>query len=252
MKAVILAAGHGSRLREISDSKPLTPVGGTPLIEHVIAGAAIAGIDEAIVVTGHAADRVEAHLAGLSARIGVTIRTVRLADWDLPNGHSLVAGAAGLDSPFLLLMSDHLFDPALPARLIREADQHAALTLAVDRDLERPSLDIDDATTVAIDASGRIVRIAKTLEQWDAVDTGIFLATPALAEAVAGAVSAGGSGSLSEGVQRLADAGRAFTLDVTGMSWLDVDDRASLAHAEKWVGRGLSGPVDGADDRSAV
>src|SRR5687767_5445022 len=122
MKAVILAAGHGSRLREISDSKPLTPVGGTPLIEHVIAGAAIAGIDEAIVVTGHAAEQLEAHLAGLAARIGVAIRPVRLAGWDRPNGHSLVAGADGLEAPFLLLMSDHLFDPALPARLIREAD----------------------------------------------------------------------------------------------------------------------------------
>lgn len=242
MQCVILAAGHGSRLRAVSASKPLTPVAGTPLIEHVVAGATIAGATEIVVVTGHEAERVEGFLAGVGRRIGVAIRFVRLADWDRPNGYSAAAGAEGLDQPFLLLMSDHLFDPALAARLIAEAPRDAALTLAVDRDLDRATLDVDDATKVETGTGGEIVRIGKALEHWDAVDTGVFLATPALAEAVDASVAAGGSGSLSEAVQRLADAGRAMTVDVTGLGWLDVDDPPSLAHAESWVRRGLSGP----------
>ena len=40
---LIIAAGHGSRLRDVSPSKPLTPVAGVPLIERVIRAAAEGG-----------------------------------------------------------------------------------------------------------------------------------------------------------------------------------------------------------------
>ncbi|HMG48071.1 MAG TPA: NTP transferase domain-containing protein [Allosphingosinicella sp.] len=221
MNCLIIAAGHGSRLRAISPSKPLTPVAGVPLIEHVIRAAAAGGARAFTVVTGHEAARLEAFLAALTA---FPIRTVRVMDWDLPNGHSVLAGAAAIAGDYLLAMSDHLFDPAIVRRLI-EAPA-AALTLAVDRDLAGPLLDLDDATKVETGASGAIVRIGKTLETYDAIDTGLFRATPALAAAI------GAGGSLSEGVQRLADAGSAATIDVTGLRWLDVDDAAALARAE--------------------
>jgi 1L-myo-inositol 1-phosphate cytidylyltransferase len=221
MDCLIIAAGHGSRLRAVSPSKPLTPVAGVPLIERVIRAAAAGGATRFVVATGHEAERLEAFLETLP----FAIAPVRVADWDLPNGHSVLAGAARLSGDYLLTMSDHLFDPAIVERLI--AAPRAALTLAVDRDLANPLLDMDDATKVAIGESGAIVRIGKTLERFDAIDTGLFRATPALAEAIAA-----GGGSLSEGVQQLADAGAAMTLDVTGRFWLDVDDPAALAKAE--------------------
>lgn len=217
MNCLIIAAGHGSRLRPVSPSKPLTPVAGTPLIEHVIRAAAAGGASAFTIVTGHEAERVEAFLATLD----FGIRTVRVADWDLPNGHSVAAGAAAIEGDYLLAMADHLFDPAIVARLI--AAPAAALTLAVDRDLANPLIDLDDATRVETDGAGAILRIGKTLDRFDAIDTGLFRAGPALAA---------GGGSLSEGVQRLADQGLAATIDVTGLFWLDVDDSAALAKAE--------------------
>jgi choline kinase len=218
---LIIAAGHGSRLRAVSPSKPLTPVAGVPLIERVIRSAAAGGATRFFVATGHEAARLEAFLDALP----FDIEPVRVADWDLPNGHSVLAGAAAIPGDYLLMMSDHLFDPAIVTRLI--AAPPASLTLAVDRDLASPLLDMDDATKVAMDEGGRIVGIGKMLARFDAVDTGLFRATPALAEAIGA-----GGGSLSEGVQRLADKGEAATLDVTGLSWLDVDDPAALAKAE--------------------
>ena len=197
MKALIIAAGHGSRLRDVSPSKPLTPVAGVPLIERVIRAAAAGGASAFTVVTGHEAARVEAFLATLTE---FSIETVRAADWDLPNGHSVAAGAARFEGDYLLMMADHLFDPAIVRALI-EAPA-APLILAVDRDLANPSLDMDDATKVET-GDGAILRIGKTLERFDAIDTGLFRATPALAEAL------GGGGSLSAGVQRLADRGEA-------------------------------------------
>jgi choline kinase len=222
MHCLIIAAGHGSRLRDISPSKPLTPVAGVPLIERVVRAAAAGGATAFTVVTGHEAARVEAFLATLS---GLSIDFVRVADWDLPNGHSVVAGAARIRGDYLLTMADHLFDPAIVRALI--AAPAAPLVLAVDRDLANPRLDMDDATKVETGPGGAILRIGKTLARFDAVDTGLFRATPALAEAIGA-----GGGSLSEGVQRLAEQGKAQVLDVTGHAWLDVDDPAALAKAE--------------------
>jgi 1L-myo-inositol 1-phosphate cytidylyltransferase len=222
VNCLIIAAGHGSRLRGVSPSKPLTPVAGVPLIERVIRAAAAGGATRFTVVTGHEAARVEAFLATLA---DLPIDTVRVADWDLPNGHSVLAGAARIAGDYLLTMADHLFDPEIVSALI--AAPPAPLLLAVDRDIANPLLDMDDATKVESGADGAIVRIGKALTRFDAVDTGLFRATPALAEAIGA-----GGGSLSEGVQRLAGRGGAHTLDVTGMRWLDVDDPAALAKAE--------------------
>lgn len=234
MNCLILAAGLGSRLREVSDSKPLTPVQGVPLIEHVVRASAAGGATRFHVATGHEAERVEAFLADMAQRTGFDIRTARVADWTAANGHSVIAGAEGIDGDYLLLMSDHLFDPEI-VRALRLAPRPAGLRLAVDRDLGRPGLDLDDATKVALGGEGRIIQIGKALTSYDAVDTGIFCATPALAAAIGEVIAEGGAGSLSEGVQRLADGGQAETLDATGYFWLDVDDPRSLHLANETV-----------------
>jgi len=231
MNCLILAAGHGSRLREVSASKPLTPVAGAPLIEHVVRAAAVAGATRFVVATGHEAARVEAFLEGLAARAEVAVDCVRVGDWDRPNGHSVLAGAGLIEGDYLLLMSDHLFDPALARRVLDERAPEAALTLAVDHGWRRDSLDLDDSTKVATE-DGKIIRIGKTLDAFDAVDTGVFVATLALAQAIETAIAAGEAGSLSQGVQRLADQRRAAVVDVTGLMWLDVDDPVALAKAE--------------------
>jgi 1L-myo-inositol 1-phosphate cytidylyltransferase len=233
MNCLIIAAGHGSRLRDISPSKPLTLVAGVPLIEHVARAAAAGGATGFTMVTGHEAARLEAFLADLAERLGLPIAPVRIADWDRPNGHSVLAGAAAIAGDYLLTMADHLFDPAI-VRLLLGAPA-AALTLAVDRDLANPLLDMDDATKVALDVDGAIRRIGKSLDRFDAIDTGLFRATPALAEAIRAAVAEGAAGSLSDGVQRLADRGRAMTVEIKGARWLDVDDAAALAKAEAMV-----------------
>ena len=148
--------------------------------------------------------------------------TVRVADWSLANGHSVLAGSALIEGDYLISMSDHLFDPAIVRALL--AAPRADLLLAVDRMLEGPLLDIDDATKVSVAADGAIVAIGKTIEDYNAIDTGLFLVTPALAAALRDSIADGGAGSLSEGVQRLAAQGGARTVDVTGMAWIDVDD----------------------------
>jgi 1L-myo-inositol 1-phosphate cytidylyltransferase len=232
MKCLILAAGQGTRLRSVAPSKPLAQVAGVPLIEHVVRSAASAGAGGFVVVTGYEAETVEAFLAELAGRSGLAIETVRNADWHRPNGLSVLAAADRLDSDFILLMSDHLFDPAILRDLVAADRRGAALTLAADYRIDNPLLDLDDATKIEIAGAGRIVSIGKTLPSYDAIDTGIFVAAPALFGALRASLAAGGAGSLSEGVQALADSGRAYAWDIGGRWWLDVDDEAAFAKAE--------------------
>jgi choline kinase len=232
MKCLIIAAGQGTRLRSIAASKPLARVAGRPLIEHVVSAAAAGGATGFVVVTGYEPEPLEAFLGELSGRIGLPIAIVRNGDWARPNGVSVLAAQARLDSDFVLLMSDHLFDPEILRDMIAADRGDAALTLGADHTVDNPLLDLDDATKIELGEQGRIRRIGKTLAQYDAIDTGIFIATPALLDALRASLAAGGTGSLSEGVQALADEGRAFTRDIGGRWWLDVDDEAAFAKAE--------------------
>ncbi len=232
MKCLIIAAGQGTRLRSIAASKPLARVAGLPLIEHVVRRAAEGGASAFVVVTGYEPGPLEAFLQELAGGSGLPIEIVRNEDWDRPNGLSILAAAERLEGDFLLLMSDHLFDPEIVRDMIAADRGGAALTLGADHAVDNPLLDLDDATKIELGEDGRIRRIGKSLERYDAIDTGIFIATPALLEALRASLAAGGAGSLSEGVQALADAGRAFTRDIGGRWWLDVDDEAAFAKAE--------------------
>ena len=232
MDALIIAAGYGSRLREISDSKPLTPVAGVPLLELSVRQAVAAGVTRAVVVTGHQAIEVEKFLPALSKRVGIPVIPERVQHWSTPNGYSVIAGAALIKGDYLLLMADHIFEASILQRLVRTGTKSRGVTLAIDRRTDSPLVDPDDATWVKTDADARIETIGKAIPGYDAVDCGAFLATPELAIAIKAAIAEGKSGSLSDGMQRLADAGRAATMDIGEAWWLDVDDARSHALAE--------------------
>ncbi|WP_085810430.1 NTP transferase domain-containing protein [Sphingomonas sp. TZW2008] len=226
MKALIVAAGYGSRLRSISPSKPLTAVAGVPLIARVIAAARAGGATGFVVVTGHEGAQLTAFLDALDP----AITCVATPDWNLANGHSVLTGAAVIGAaPHLLMMADHLFDPAIVRTTI--AAPAAALTLAVDRRLANPLVDLDDVTRVRTDGD-RIVAIGKHLPDYDAYDCGVFAVDGRFHDALRCSIATGGPGSISAGVEALAARGEARVIDVGDKWWLDVDDPRALAQAE--------------------
>lgn len=239
MDALIIAAGWGSRLRSLAPIKPLVPVRGIPLIEIAVRQVVRAGATRVVVVTGYRGEEVEAILSGISRSLHVGIEACRIEDWSRPNGYSVMAGAARIRGNYLLVMADHILsDPILSGLVARDAPADG-VRLAIDRRTTNPRIDPDDATWVALDERAQIRAIGKDILSYHAVDCGAFLASPALAAAIAYAIAEGRSGSLSDGVQHLADQGRGATLDVGENWWIDVDDPHAYALAEAEVFQSL-------------
>ncbi len=245
--ALILAAGLGSRLRPHTRTpKPLTKVLGLSLAERVVCTLLDAGIGRFLVTLGSDAEAVRGHFSEIARRRGVTIDYVEAKDWERGNGASALAakGRTG-EAPFFLVMIDHLFDPAIARGLADDPPAPGQMRLAVDRDKDA-IFDLDDVTRVKID-DGHIQEIGKTLDDWDASDTGIMLCTSGIFVALERAAANSAHG-LSDGLRELADEGGARTVDVTGISWLDVDTPEALAEAERRLmrqqgGKTRDGPV---------
>jgi 1L-myo-inositol 1-phosphate cytidylyltransferase len=238
---VIIAAGRGRRMAARAASKPLLEVAGRALIDRALDAARAAGLRRFVVVTGYAGDDVERHLRDKARAEGLSIVTVRNDEWDKENGLSVLKAKSLAGDRFLLIMSDHLFDPALLGELARRPIAGDEVVLAVDgRKDGNPYIDLDDVTRVRT-VDGRIAAIGKGLREYDVFDAGAFLCTPALFEALE--TSQGrGDYSLSGGLRVLAGRGKARTWEIGGRFWLDVDDEAALAKAESAIAAGLTAP----------
>lgn len=236
MDGLILAAGFGSRLQDLSPSKPLAKVNGVALLEIALAQLASAGVTRVIVATGHLGDLIDSALDEIRRRntcgIDLEIITKRVADWEKPNGYSVMEGASLLPGNYLLVMCDHILSSPILRGLAGVESHKCGVTLAVDRQTMNPLIDPDDATWVETGENGFIKQIGKQIVQYNAVDCGAFHATPALAEAIEEAISRGKQGSLSDGMQLLADNGQAATYDIGDAWWMDVDDPKAHSMAE--------------------
>lgn len=228
--AVILAAGLGTRLSIISGflPKPLVTFEGIPLLEHVMSGAKDAGIERFVVVTGHQGQMVRRWFEQSPLR-NMRVTWVENPEYHKKNGISLLKARPAVSGPFLLLMSDHIFEPDTAATLLQQPLAPTEAILAVDRKLDS-IFDMDDATKVVC-MGGYVTRIGKDLTHYDAVDTGMFLCTPAVFDAL-DAVTKDGNCSLSDGMQFMASNRKLRAYDIEDAVWQDIDTPEMLDFAE--------------------
>lgn len=114
MKAVLLAAGKGKRMRELSRDmpKPMVPVRGKPILEHIVTGLRDhAGIREFLIITGYLPEVVENHFqdgTGFGAAIAYARQEVQNGTGKAPElAKDWLAG-----SDFVLSYGDILIDPS--------------------------------------------------------------------------------------------------------------------------------------------
>jgi 1L-myo-inositol 1-phosphate cytidylyltransferase len=228
--AVILMAGIGSRLgvQGGSPPKPLLPINGQPLISYAIDSLGEIGVEQLHVVVGANGDALASQLRPL-VEPTMTLNSINNPDWQKQNGVSVLKASGIVREPFLLLMADHLFESPILRTLLAESDPER-LNLAVDRKINS-IFDLDDAMKVET-RGDEIVAISKTLQLYDAIDTGIFLCPNTLFDYLRRA-QVNGDCSLADGVRLMAADGQARAIDIGDAWWQDVDTPEMLARAEQ-------------------
>jgi choline kinase len=158
---------------------------------------------------------------------------VENSEYHKKNGISLLKARHSVDGPFLLLMSDHIFEPKTAESLLQQQLASDEVILGVDHKLDC-IFDMDDATKV-VRRGDYIVRIGKDLKDYDAADTGMFLCTPAVFDAL-DAVRKDGNCSLSDGMQYLASQRKLRAYDIEDAIWQDIDtpEMLDFAQVQSW------------------
>jgi NDP-sugar pyrophosphorylase family protein len=155
MKALVLAAGYGERLRPLTDTtpKPLLEVGGRPLIHYPLLMLRAAGITEVAINLHHFGDRIEAALGGGRA-LGLAIRYAPEPVLTGTGGPLLGLRDYFGDESFVILNGDTIIDLDLAAMIGLHRERPALATLAL-----RHGGDPDVYSRIEIDAAMRVRRM---------------------------------------------------------------------------------------------
>jgi len=155
-RAMVLAAGHGRRLAPLTDTvpKPLMPVAGRPILEHILAFLRAGGIEEVVINLHHLGARIEDAI-GDGRNHGLSVRysrepTIRDTGGGIKAAEALLAG-----EPFVVVNGDSLLDLALTEVLAFHRARAGIATIVV-----RPDPDAASYGLVELDANDRLRRLA--------------------------------------------------------------------------------------------
>ena len=236
--AVILAAGYGSRLSQHIDNlpKPLAQLNGTPLIEWVLNSLenVTHSIRHVVIVAGHRCKVLIAHLAAIQANYEFEIVPAINYQFWKGNGSSLCAAEKYIGAgPFLLLMGDHIVEPAIiEAALHSRNDGNVDVALCTDRTPFFSNREYDLPTKVLLDDNSLMTDIGKRIPIWNCIDTGIFLMTRNIFNSLHSLCME--KLTITEGVKHLIRTKNpVIGVDVSGMFWSDVDTYQDLIRTEK-------------------
>jgi len=228
--AVVLMAGSGSRLVAGGHvlPKPLVRIGGRAVFSYTVDALKAAGIKTLHVVTGRNRDQL---LPGLTELVpaGIKLNPIHNPESEKQNGLSVLVTAPYVSTPFLLAMGDHLFKPSVVDLLLREAKPNE-LNVAIDRKLDS-IFDPDDAMK-AQTRGDRLIAIGKGLENYDAVDIGLFVCPTEFFDYLERS-KCNDDCSLADGVRAMATGGKVHAIDIGDAWWQDIDTPEMLAAAEK-------------------
>jgi dTDP-glucose pyrophosphorylase len=138
-KAVLLAAGRGTRMRELTNDlpKPMIPVRGKPILLHIAEGLKAAGVERFLIVVGYRAEVIKDFFGG-GQSLGASVEYVTQLVQDGTGRVVDLARAFTGPDPFVLSYGDILVDPANYHRLTNPApDQEALITVKRNEDVSK-------------------------------------------------------------------------------------------------------------------
>lgn len=240
MKAIILAAGMGTRLQAVSGGIPkcMVKVGGIPLIDRMIARIGEAGISELIVVTGYRSDELKEYVSKIDhplAQKAVFVYNDRYSD--MGNFYSLlVAEEAVAGDSFIKFDGDVLMDAQILPKLLAAS---GPAVLAVDC---RDGMG-EEEMKVRVDQAGTIVELNKrmapdsSIGEFIGIDRVDAEFTETVFKRLRSLIDLGEIGEYYErAYELLIQEGAHYEIaDITGCQWTEIDDAADLEVAEAMV-----------------
>jgi len=234
MKAAIIAAGQGERLQRAgyTQPKPLVPVGGTPLIDHVLANVAAAGLREVACIVNEESHGIEEHCR--AAWPGLEFRFVRRTTPSSMESLFTLRPLLGA-SRFLLLTVDAIFAPAVLRDFLTAAaalpDAQGVLAVTAFVEDEKP-------LWVRADVRGRITGLGDAARGSGLVTAGFYVFDPVIFAEIEAARAAGFS-ALRHFLAHLV--ARGYRLHAAAVpKTVDVDRPEDIATAEAFVAAGYS------------
>jgi MurNAc alpha-1-phosphate uridylyltransferase len=225
--AMVLSAGLGTRMAPANGMvpKPLVPLAGKPLLDHVLDRLAAAGVKRAVVNVHHMADQIEQHVQGRRAPV-IAISNERAARLETGGGVRKALPLLGA-GPFLIHNSDSVWIEGIGSNLARlmNAWDDARMDCLMMLALVSASHGYQGRGDFAFASDGRIRR-RKEQELVPFAFTGVSIAHPRLFEG-----APDGAFSLNLLWSRAIEVGRAYGMRMDG-TWMHVGTPEALAQAE--------------------
>ena len=227
-KAVLLAAGRGTRMRALTNElpKPMIEVRGKPILHHIVDGLKAAGVTEILIVVGYRADVVRRYFEdGAAFGIEVTYVTQVVQD-GTGRVVELARDFAGAD-PFILSYGDILIEPANYRRLAAIDDAEAIISVKRNEDVSKGGAVFVNERFELVDLREK-PQPGEPTSPW--YNAGVYTFRPSIFQFTARLQkSPRGEYELTDAIRALAQSGcrvQAFELDG---AWADVRDPEVLA-----------------------
>jgi glucose-1-phosphate thymidylyltransferase len=213
MKAVVLAAGEGRRLRPLTAvrPKPMVPVGNRPILEHVVRSLSDAGVDELVFVVGYKRERIQTYF-GDGDDWNVDIEYI-VQEKQLGTGHALLQAEGSVDQDFLVVNGDSFVDSALVRDLVDVGDTAVAVTRS-DQPTDYGVVELEGDRVVGVEEKPRVYD-AET----ETINAGVYRFSEAVFDELR-TNGGGGELSLTDALAILAEDGSVRA--VRTRSWTDV------------------------------
>jgi glucose-1-phosphate thymidylyltransferase len=243
MKAVILAAGKGTRLRPLTEDKPkvLVEVNAKPLIEYAFDSLIDIGVDEFVVVVGYKKEQIMERYDDVYEGIPITYAHQRE---QLGLAHALLTAEPYVNDSFILMLGDNIFQGNLGDVVNRQAEERADAAFLVEE------VPWDEASRYGVCDTNEYGEVTRVVEKPDdppsnLVMTGFYTFTPAIFHAChLVQPSARGEYELPDAIDLLIQSGR--TIDAIRMDGWRIDvgypeDREEAERRLQVAGKG-TGP----------
>ena len=178
MKAVILAAGKGTRLRPLTEDKPkvLVEVDDKPLVEYAFDSLIDIGVSEFVVVVGYKKEQIMERYDDEYRDVPITYAHQRE---QLGLAHALLTAEPYVDDDFMLMLGDNVFDANLGDVVNRQAEERADAAFLVEE------VPWDEASRYGVCDTNEYGEITRVVEKPDdppsnLVMTGFYTFTPAI------------------------------------------------------------------------